>query len=582
MSAERPLTKRDLLRLLLRGQRGRVAVLACTSLVGGISEAVFLVIMTRSAFAITAGNEEMGLLANRSVSVPVAMLLSIGLVLLRLVMSVASNWLGAVVATDVAADLRSRLASAFLFSRWGLQQATSSGRLQEFMMTYANHGSTLVAAYSTSLVSGLSVASMLAFAISVDPAGSAIAVVAVGCLGAVLAPLRRRVQALARASNADGMELATSANEVSALGMAVHVFDVRAQVVSLLDERVSSSRRSSRRLNVLRGLVPSIYTGLAYLVLIGAVTLASVSNTAKLTSLGAVMLVMLRSLAYGQQMQVAYSTMHSSVPAARDVFTEIERYESARFDQDGAPVDVIGRLTFDDVCFSYVEGQPVLKDVSFSIEAGEMVGVVGPSGSGKSSLVQLLLGLREPVSGRVLADSRDIREFRHSDWARRVSFVSQTPALVNGTIEENIRFFRPEITRQQIRRAAAQAGMEAEIEEFPLGYQHPVGDRGGNISGGQQQRLCIARALAGEPEVLILDEPTSALDAKSEALIRDTLESLRHDCTIVVIAHRLSTVEQCDRIMVLQQGVITAFDAPELLRASSAFYSEAIRLSGLT
>ncbi len=582
MSSNGTPTVRATLRVLLRGQRRRVAVLALTSVTGGFAEAVFLVIMTRAAFAITSGKDEMGILANRSMPVSTAMLMSLGLVLLRIMLAVGSNWYGASISTDVAFTLRHRLASAFLFSRWGVQQGAASGRLQELVMTYATHGASLVAAYTTWLVSGFSVGSMLVLAVGVDPAGSVVAVIAVGCLGGLLGPLRRRVQTLARKANADGMELATAASEVSGLGMAVHVFDVRPQVLDVINLKLRQTLRSSRRLSLVRGLVPAIYSGLAYLVLIGAVTLASISDTAKLTSLGAVMLVMLRSLAYGQQMQVAYSTMHSALPAACEVLAEIERYEAARFEQDGDAVERIGSLALEDLHFHYVEDQPVLNGLSFSISRGEMVGVVGPSGSGKSSLVQLLLGLREPVAGRVLADGRDIRGFRHSDWARKVSFVSQSPALVTGTIAENIRFFRSDISDDQIKRAARLAGLDDEICSFPFGYDHPVGEKGGNLSGGQQQRLCIARALAGDPEVLILDEPTSSLDAKSEALIKETLEGLRHHRTIIVIAHRLSTVESCDRIMVIQHGAITGFDTPEALRASSAFYSEAVRLSGLT
>ena len=423
---------------------------------------------------------------------------------------------------------------------------------------------------------------MLLLAIGVDPLGSIVAVFAVGALGSLLRPLRRRLQVAARRSADDSMQLATTANEVAGLGMVVHVFAVRPQIEQRVSEVLDRGRRSAQRLNLSRGLVPAIYSGLAYLVLIGAVALASASSTTKLTSLGAVMLVMLRSLAYGQQLQVAYSTAHSNLPQVRDVFAEIERYEGQAFVDQGDPVGSVCPLTLDDVSFHYLEDQPVLTGVSATIGGGEMVGIVGPSGSGKSTLVQLLLGLREPVSGQVLADGHDIRSLRHSDWARKVTFVPQAPALIGGSIADNIRFYREGIADDAVERAAKMAGLHDEIVAFPDGYGHQIGDRGGNLSGGQQQRLCIARALAGEPDVLILDEPTSALDAHSEALIRDTLEGLRGRMTIIVIAHRLSTIDQCDRIMVIQHGAIAAFDTPETLKASANFYAEAVRLSGLS
>ncbi|MCY7300272.1 MAG: ATP-binding cassette domain-containing protein, partial [Ilumatobacteraceae bacterium] len=245
-------------------------------------------------------------------------------------------------------------------------------------------------------------------------------------------------------------------------------------------------------------------------------------------------------------------------------------------------VEAVMPLALDGVSFHYVEGQPVLAEVSAEFVSNELVGVVGPSGSGKSTLVQLLLGLRDPVAGHVLANGLDIRGLLHADWARKVTFVPQNPVLINGSVADNIRFYRDGISAADVERAARQAGLHDEVVAFPAGYAHQVGDRGGKLSGGQQQRLCIARALVARPELLILDEPTSALDAKSESLIRDTINGLRATMSVIIIAHRLSTLDDCDRIMIIQHGVIVAFDAPANLRESANFYTEALTLSGLS
>lgn len=572
---------RSLLSRLLHGHRSQVAVVGGLSVIGGTAEAVFLVMITRAAFAITDGKEEMGLLAGKVVSVPVAMLLALVLVLMRMAISVAVNWYSAVITTEVSFELRQRLARGFLRANWASQEGASSGRLQELVTTYATSGASMVGAFSTAIIAGFSLAAMLGLAIGVDTVGSIAAVLTVGALGLALRPLRGRVKSLARRSADDGMDVATVTNEVSGLGMVVQVFDVRSQVERRVTRVLERNVRSKRRLLLVRGMVPAFYSGLAYLVLVGAVFMASLSSQAKLTSLGAVLLVMLRSLSYGQQLQVSYSGLHAEVPQTARIFDEIEKYESQAFVDEGDSVQAVCPLVLDDVSFHYVEGQPVLSGVSAEIRHGEMVGIVGPSGSGKSTLVQLLLGLRAPVRGSVRATGREIRSLRHSDWARKVTFVPQAPALINGTIADNIRFYREQITDEAVVRAARLAGLHDEIVAFPDRYDHQVGDKGGNLSGGQQQRLCIARALAGEPEVLILDEPTSALDAHSEALIRDTLVGLRRSMTIIVIAHRLSTIDQCDRIMVIQHGNVAAFDTPEALKASANFYAEAVKLSGL-
>lgn len=547
-----------------------------------MAEAVFLVVLTRAAFAITGAKTDVGILAGRTLTVNATLLLATGLVLVRIGMSAASNWYAARLNSDVTRQLRQRLAAAFLRSTWAAQQGAQSGRLQELVTSYSNAGATLLASFCAGIVAFFTLTSLLALATGVDPVGSLIAIAALVVLGLALRPLRTRIQLHARRASNDGMALAVATSEVSGLGMEMHVFDVRdpieARVSSLLDE----GARSSRRLGIVRGLVPAIYTGLAYLALVGAIALASIWNEATLTSLGAVMLVMLRSLSYGQQLQTSYSGVQSSLPPVRDVLDEIDRYSAEVFIDHGDPVAAVCPLVLESVSFHYVEGQPVLTNVTAEIRPNELVGVVGPSGSGKSTLVQLLLGLRNPVAGRVLAAGSDIRSLRHSDWARKVTFVPQDPVLINGTIAENVRFYRAGISDTDVVRAGRLAGLHDEVMAFPDGYAHRVGDRGGNLSGGQQQRVCIARALVAQPELLILDEPTSALDAKSETLVRDTLDGLRSQMSVVVIAHRLSTLDDCDRIMIIQHGAIVAFDTPARLRESENFYTEAVRLSGLT
>jgi ABC-type multidrug transport system fused ATPase/permease subunit len=209
------------------------------------------------------------------------------------------------------------------------------------------------------------------------------------------------------------------------------------------------------------------------------------------------------------------------------------------------------------------------------------VGIIGPSGAGKSTLVQLLLRLRAPTGGRVLVNGADAVAFSLDDWYRRVTFVPQDSRLFAGTIADNIRFFRTDVDDDAIEAAARLAHLHGDIEGFPDRYATPVGERGGQLSGGQRQRLCIARALVGNPDVMVLDEPTSALDVKSEFLVRQTISGLAPHTSVFVIAHRLSTLSMCDRIMVILNGELQGFDDPASLEANNPFYSEALRLSGV-
>ena len=153
--------------------------------------------------------------------------------------------------------------------------------------------------------------------------------------------------------------------------------------------------------------------------------------------------------------------------------------------------------------------------------------------------------------------------------------------MIHGTVAENIRFFRSGYTDEDLRRAASLAQIDDEVSSWPDGYDYHVGDAGGSLSGGQRQRLCIARALLSRPQLLIMDEPTSALDIQSEAKIRDAINELRGEMTVIIIAHRLSTLDICDRIMVIQGGVLRSFDTPDRLRETDEFFQESLALSGL-
>ena len=172
-------------------------------------------------------------------------------------------------------------------------------------------------------------------------------------------------------------------------------------------------------------------------------------------------------------------------------------------------------------------------------------------------------------------------DIKRSQWSWKVTFVPQQAHLIGGTVSENIRFLRDDVSQQDIEDAAKLAHLHEDIMGWEDGYEREVGEQGGRLSGGQQQRLIIARALVENPELLILDEPTSALDVRSESLIRETLDDLRETTTIIIIAHRLSTLGSCDRVMVIQDGELKAFDTPERLEQSSAFYREALVLSGM-
>ncbi|MFN0140486.1 MAG: ABC transporter ATP-binding protein [Pyrinomonadaceae bacterium] len=218
--------------------------------------------------------------------------------------------------------------------------------------------------------------------------------------------------------------------------------------------------------------------------------------------------------------------------------------------------EIAGAIEFKDVHFEYDPGVPVLKDVSFHAPAGTTTALVGSSGSGKSTILSLVLNFIHPTSGNILIDGKDLQTVRLRDYRSHLGVVLQDNFLFDGTILDNIRFANPEAGFDEIKSVCKTANADEFIEKFPNSYETIVGERGVKLSGGQRQRIAIARALLADPQILILDEATSSLDSESEALIQQGLNNLRHGRTTFVIAHRLSTIRSADQILVVEAGEI--------------------------
>jgi ABC-type multidrug transport system fused ATPase/permease subunit len=237
------------------------------------------------------------------------------------------------------------------------------------------------------------------------------------------------------------------------------------------------------------------------------------------------------------------------------------------------PTSLKGAIAFENVAFGYRGDALVLKDVSFKIEPGQMIGIVGPTGSGKSTVVSMIPRFYDPTSGVVKIDGRDVREYKVNPLRGQIGYVLQDTVLFRGTILENIAFGRPTATRAEIVEAARLANADEFIARMPKGYDTMVGERGSTLSGGQRQRLGIARVMVRNSPILLLDEPTAALDSESEKLVIEALERLMKGRTVITIAHRLSTIRDADRIIVIDRGVVAESGTHEELMTLNAIYA---------
>ncbi len=260
------------------------------------------------------------------------------------------------------------------------------------------------------------------------------------------------------------------------------------------------------------------------------------------------------------QFQQIFQSYHMTSPAVRAVNEMIDTSEAAQegMNSDGKVFDSIAEaIRLDNVTYQFTDGnQPAVNGVSMAIPRNKMVAIVGGSGAGKSTVMDILTGLRWPQSGRVVIDGTDLDDFSLSSWRRHIGIVTQDSMIFNASLRDNLLFFSPNATEEDITNALAIAHLNEVVAELPNGLDTILGEGSVRLSGGQKQRVALARAIIGKPELLLLDEATSALDNESERLVQDAVESIAQTLTMVVIAHRLSTVRRADTIYVMEKGVV--------------------------
>ncbi|HUO56394.1 MAG TPA: ABC transporter ATP-binding protein [Candidatus Paceibacterota bacterium] len=480
-------------------------------------------------------------------------------------------------------DTRRKLFNAMLSAQWPYLSRQNMGNLEQLLTTNIIYASQIFGSISTAIMIGSKTLMYVVIAVNVSPWVALLSLVVGGSVFLLLRPLFYRTRIIAMQ--------AESSNRALAHFTAEHVGGMKALKAMAVEDEVEKSADSYferiRRFNIdillLRSLIQMTiqFAGVAF---IGAVFVVMYKSPGFSVAAFAVIVYAINQIF--SQVQTGQSQLHglgSMTPYLLSIITtrdEAQRHAEESHGEE--PFRITHSIAFRDVSFSYAERSAVLSDLSFELPRGALVALIGPSGAGKTTVADLVLRLIDPTSGLIQADGLDVREIPVRQWRKHIGYVPQDPIILNDTIARNISFYDDSITHEEVERAARAANIHEFIETLPKKYDTKLGDRGILISGGQRQRIALARALARKPELLVLDEATSALDSESELAIKQSVEHLKGKTTVLVIAHRMSSISGADHIVVLEKGQVVEQGSPAALRARADSYYARILKAGVT
>jgi ABC-type multidrug transport system fused ATPase/permease subunit len=561
---------RSVIRTLDLG-RLRLKIIAFTllSLIGALSQAVLLLVISEVVLAGLEGRKRihapLGPTFTPKSAIPVAL---VALVLF-FATSMGSTLISSSVSEQALTGTRIRVVTGFFRSNWSLQSTERLGHIQQLLTMNSNATGNAVQSLSSGLQALLMVFGLLVVALAIDPA-AAVGVIGVGIvLSQMLRPLNMRSRRANRELSKVTRAMATQVTEYTRLSRDFRLFGVETRVMDTLRRLIQDTGHVYRRTQMLNQTVPILYQSFALGFIIVAIVFLVGAGHGRFAELGAILLLVLRSVSYGSNIQSSIQGLRASQGLLEDITLDLGRFEDARI-TPGERMPESFEVDFDSVEYSYDGVTLALSGITMHIPQGKIIGVLGPSGSGKTTISQLLLGLREPTSGRATIGGEDAAAISKSDAQSTVALVPQEPVLLQGSVIDNIKFFR-NFEEREVIDAARSAHLHEDVVQMPTGYETPVGEGGGALSGGQKQRLAIARALIGSPKLIVLDEPTSAVDGRTEQLIRQTLSELREHVTVVIISHRIETTAQCDLLLVLANGKVADYGERDAVLAGPAY-----------
>ncbi len=496
------------------------------------------------------------------------------LLIFRVLILLLSNYIKIRIAAVYEEKTRIKLFKLTAEANWQFLLKQKLGYLDTILITNVQYGSLLLQYISNSLMIIASLVVFLLVAINISWFITLITIALGGVVFFIFKPFLYKTRSLSREREKINRLTAHHVNE-NILGMkTIKVMSAGGNIIDKAREYFEKLRELAIKTTFLSIITDALIQpiGLFFVFIIFAISYKT--NSFNFAALAAIIYLISRIFTYTQQLQ---STLYAAVTAVPYVQKMLDYSDDVlkhrEIDNGASSFKFEDSLELKHIGFNYVDGKNVLADVNFILKKGEMVGLIGPSGAGKTTIVDIMLRLFNPVKGEILLDGKNIDEIHLDEWRKNIGYVSQDIFLKNDTIANNIKFYSGSITDQKMEQAAKMANIDEFIQSCPEKYGTVIGERGLLLSAGQRQRIIIARILARQPKILILDEATSALDNESEVQIQGVIENLKNKVTVLLIAHRLSTVMNCTKLLVLQEGEIKEQGSPfELLKDKNSYF----------
>lgn len=471
-------------------------------------------------------------------------------------------------------DAKERLFSKTLNANWPYLSKQKLGHLETIIQTDIKNSATLLRQIVNIIIIFTGLLMYVVIAVNISFYITLVTLILGLIIFLIFKPLIYRTRVVSG--------IITNLNKDIAHFVAENIFGIKAVKASMVKDNVIKSARKyfnkmkdlQIRINILKSLTTSFIQPISIIFI--CVIFAVWYKTAyfNFAALIAIVYLIQRIFQYLQQSQATLQLINESIPYLQSVISyEKAAEENQEIINAKQPFVFNNSLKLNNTSFSYADRPDrILKNLTLEINKGEMIGLIGPSGAGKTTLVDIILRLLDPTSGEILLDNINAKEISIADWRAKVGYVSQDIFLMNDTVANNIKFYN-ELSKKELEEAAKKANIYDFIQGLPDKFNTVIGERGIMLSAGQRQRVIIARVLARKPELLILDEATSALDNESELKIQKVIENLKGKITVLAIAHRLSTIINSDRVLVLEKGKIKEQGSPQrLLKDKNSYF----------